>query len=500
MEVSRYVKDEFFSIGNIMGQIRNKILLYNAIQTGYADPDSSPSFALMALSGFLKEKGYQTELLLNRYSDDELKKSLAGCLAIGFSLFTGGSKNAFKMAERVKRIAPEMPLVWGGYHPTLEAEQCLESQWIEYVIRGQGEITLAELLEYFKDPNGKNLNGIKGLSFKQAGKIYHNELRTSVDINNFPRFDYSLYDHIFKDAKEIPYITSRGCPFACKFCCSASFNRNHGMRFYQLSLERILADLEFLVARYNPEKIIFLDDNFFVDQARIDKFIQEYKKRKFKFKWTAFGRCSFFAQVTDESLRGLRETGLERVFFGAESGSQRILDMVNKKLKVADVVEALTKITKYDILGDFSFINGFPNEKKSDVYTSIGLRNLIKKISPKSCVRFFVYTPMPGTETLKECELLGYIKPASLEDWESYEFHSFKAPWLSPSYQNFVNNISWASLFSEMDAKVFSNPFWKLAYWLIIKDAQISFQHKLFGFAPEFQLINYFYRRKLSGH
>jgi anaerobic magnesium-protoporphyrin IX monomethyl ester cyclase len=483
-----------------MSRSKNKILLYNAIQTGYADPDNSPSYALMALSAFLKKKGYEVELLFNRYSDDELKNALKGCLAVGFSLYTGGSKNAFKIAARIKQIAPEIPLVWGGYHPTLETQQCLENKWIEYAIRGQGELIFEELLEYFKNPKEKALADIKGLSFKQDGQIYHNETRASVDINEFPRFDYDLYGHVFKEATEISYITSRGCPFACKFCCSASFNRNHGMRFYQLSLERVFADLEFIVARYNPEKIIFMDDNFFIDRTRIDRFVQEYKQRGFRFKWKAFGRCNFFAITKDAIIKGLKEIGLEKIYFGVESGSQRILDMVNKKIKVSDVLASLEKIKRHDIWGDFTFINGFPDERKSDVYKSIELRNVIKRESPKSTIRFFAYTPLPGTETLEECIPLGYKKPVRVEDWESYEFHSFKAPWLSSDYQSFVNNISWASQFVETDPDGFSNPFVRFAYWLIAKDAQISFRYKLFGFAPEFKMIDYLYRRKLSGN
>ena len=481
-----------------MGEIKNKILLYNAIQTAYANSDNSPSFSLMALSAYLKERGYAVELLFNKYSDLELQNALNGCLAIGFSLYTGGSREAFKMASRIKKISPKIPMIWGGYHPTLEAEQCLKNTYIEYVIRGQGELVLEELLDHFKNPDSKPLMSIQGLSFRQNGEIYHNKTRESANINEFPIFDYSLYDQMFRNLPTLPYIASRGCPFACKFCCAASFNKNHGMKFYQLSPDRVLSDLEFLIARYNPKQIDFLDDNFFIDRKRIGQFIQEYKKRGFRFKWTAFGRCSFFAEVTEELMNGLKETGLRKVFFGVESGSQRILDSVNKRMNVGDVLASLDKIKKHGILGDFTFINGFPDENKSEVYKSIKLRNKIKEISPKSTVRFFVYTPLPGTQTLEECLLLGYKKPKRVEDWESYEYHSFQAPWLSDSYRNFVNNISWAALFGDLDPKTGPNLLIKFLFWLIAKDANWRFKYKAFSFAPEFRIINKLYKRKLS--
>jgi len=283
--------------------MKKKILLYNAIQTAYANPDNSPSFSLMALSAYLKQKGYKVELLLNSRSDSQLKIALEDCLAVGFSLYTGGSRDAFKIASRIKTLSPEISLIWGGYHPTLETNQCLENEHIEYVIRGQGEHTLEELLKHFENPIGNPLESIKGLSYKKNREIFHNETRESSNINEFPSFDYSLYGHVFKKASEATYITSRGCPFSCKFCCSSSFNRNHGMKFYQLSLDRVFTDLEFLISEYGLKKINFFDDNFFIEPDRIRQFIAEYKERKFSFQWTAYGRCHFFANIEDKLVK-----------------------------------------------------------------------------------------------------------------------------------------------------------------------------------------------------
>ena len=482
-----------------MTKMKNKILLYNAIQTAYASSDNSPSFSLMALSAYLKQKGYQVELLLNSYSDNQLKDALTDCLAVGFSLYTGGSKSASIIVSRIKNISPEIPLIWGGYHPTLEADQCLRNKCISYVIRGQGEITFEELLKHFLNPDIFPIEKIRGISYRKNGEIFHNETRKSSDINEFPIFDYGLYDHVFKNTSIIPYISSRGCPFACKFCCSASFNRDHGMRFCQFSLERIFSDLDFLVSNYDPKEINFLDDNFFVNPERIKQFIEGYKKRNFKFQWTAFGRCQFFANTDEGIAKELKEINLKKVYFGVESGSQRILDMVNKVMKVEDVLTALKKIDKQGILGDFTFINGFPDENKSDVFKSLELRNKIKETSAKASITFFVFTPLPGTEMLEKCIELGYESPKRVRDWESYEYHSFRAPWTSWSYRNFVNNIAWASIFSEIGPGFRGNFLSKFVFKFLKKDSDFRFRHKFFSFAPEFGIINIFYRKKLMG-
>jgi len=477
--------------------MKKTVLLYNAIQTAYANPDNSPSFSLMALSAYLKQKGYEVELLLNSFSDSHLKRILEDCLAVGFSLYTGGTRDAFEMASRIKSLCPEIPLIWGGYHPTLEPEQCLENIYVDYVIRGQGEHALEELLNYFEDPARNRLEFIGGLSYKKNSEIFHNETRKSSNINDFPSFDYSLYGHVFENVSEATYIASRGCPFSCKFCCSSSFNRNNGMKFYQLTLDRVFSDLEFLISKYKLKKINFFDDNFFIDPKRIRKFIDGYKKRNFKFQWTAYGRCQFFANIEDELAKELKEIGLERVYFGVESGSQRILNMINKQMKVEDVLLALKKIDKHGILGDFTFINGFPNEKVADVFRSLGLRNRIKEISPKSSVRFFVFTPLPGTEMLETCVDFGYKKPEKIAEWQSYEYHSFSAPWLSRGYRSFVNSISWAAQFCEIDPKSGGNALSKFILNFLAKDAEFRFRHKIFFLSPEFGIINSLYRKKL---
>lgn len=480
---------------------KKKVLLYNGVQTAFASSDYSPSFSLMALSAYLKEKGYQVELLRNDFTDEELKNALDGCLAIGISLYSGGSKDTFRMVDRVRQLDPDVLIVWGGYHPTLEAQQSLKNPRVKYVIRGQGERVFEELLDYFQNPDSHSLESIKGLSYRVNDyKIQHNEVRPASNINEYPSFDYGLYDHVFKTAPAITYIASRGCPFACKFCCSANFNRNHGMKYYELTLDRVFSDLDFLVEKYNPKEINFLDDNFFINPQRIKDFIHRFREKKYKFRWTAFGRCQFFANAEEEMVKDLGEIGLYRVYFGVESGSQRILDMVNKMMKVEDVTKALKKINRNGILGDFTFINGFPYEEKSDVLKSLDLWNRIKTISPKSSIRFFCFTPLPGTEMLDKAVELGYKKPGKLKDWESYEYHSFRAPWLSRSYQNFVNNIAWGAMFLESEAPVGSGLLTRLIFKFLSKDADFRFRHRFFRLAPELRLINFLYRKKLSGN
>lgn len=477
-----------------------KVLLYNGISSVIASADNSPSFALMAISAFLKKRGYKVGLIFNKDSYKELKDKLKNCLCVGFSVYTGnGINHSLAMAEKIKKINRRIPLVWGGYHPTLETKQTLENDLVDFVIRGQGEIPFGQLLKYFLDPKSVGLTEINGLSYKKNGKIINNPPGVFVDINNFPPFDYSLYDFVYKSRDWVEYITSRGCPFSCDFCCSSAFSKTGGMKYSQFTIERILADLTEVVKKYHPRQIDFVDDNFLLNEKRLKDFIAGYKRNNFHFFWTAFCRCDFFAKLDEKIIKELKGINLERVFFGVESGSIRILKMINKKIKLKDVLASLKKAVKYGILADFTFINGFPNEEKSDVIKSIRLRNEIKSISPQSTVRFFTYTPFPGTKTMKQCLSLDYQKPQKLKDWASYEYHSFAADWLPKDRQKFVSNISWASFFDTLTREnYFKNYslFTRVCFKLLKLDASLRFRFSFFDFALEFQAVEAIYRKK----
>jgi len=481
--------------------MKKRVLLYNGVSSAYGDPYNSTSFSLMAISAYLKEKKYKTNLIHDNMSDEKLRYYLRDALCVGFSVYTGnGIIHSLSMAGRIKKLKPKVSLVWGGYHPTLETKQTIEHEFVDYIIRGQGEVTFEQLLRQIENPKSVKLDKIEGLTYKNNLAVCSNPPRMQVDINSFPRFDFSLYNHYYKNSKDAPYISSRGCPFACKFCCSSAFNRIEGLRVAFYTVDRIISDVHYLIDRYpHIERVDFLDDNFLSNIERLKKFVGEYRKNNFTFKWTAFGRCDFFSHMDESLLRDLKDINLVKVFFGVESGSQRMLKRINKRIRVKDVIIAAKRVAKYEISADFTFINGFPKDRKSDIIKSIKLRNKLKQILPNSSIRFFVYVPLPATETMLEAVELGYKPPEKLEEWKMFEYHSYNAPWLSPDHQKFVNNIAWASVFDTFPHKlngkyIFARPFFKL----LKKDAEIRFKKAAFSFAPEFQLINTLYRNKLS--
>lgn len=480
---------------------KGRILLYNAVGGTFADSDRSPSLSLMALSAYLKEKGYECLLLGNRLSDEELRLLLADCLAVGFSVYTGnGIDYALRMAKRVRSLSPGMPIVWGGCHPTLEPEQALQSDCVDYVVRGEGEKTLVELLEYLAHTTEGDLSAIEGLSFRRGDEVLHNGGRTPSRISEFPRYDFELFDDVLKGSTSVPYVAGRGCPFDCRYCCAAAFHRvSGGKKYDRYNIERIFDDLEAITRLYPGKTIDFWDDTFFSSENSIARFIDTYESRGLSFKWTAYVRCDLFSTLDSEVLQGMKRIHLQTLFFGVESGSQRILDMVRKKMRIDQVTTAAQLAGEAGLPADYTFINGFPNETIGDVRDSLRLRNYIRRVNPKATVRFFSYTPLPRTELIEDCEKLGYKKPVTLDGWANYEFHSFRADWLSWHYNAMVNSIAWASFFDVMELPAGASWPMRFACLFLKWSGRLRLRLAWFRFAPEFWMVNYLYRRK-SAH
>lgn len=479
--------------------MKKQVLLYNGIGTAIASSDNSPSISLMALAVYLKKNGYSPRLLLNSCSNEEIKALALESVAAGFSVLTGnGINQSLRIAERVRRVCPDLPLVWGGYHPTLKPEQTLKNPLVDFVVRGEGEQTLVELLSALENPSDEQFGEIAGLSYKIGDRQYHNDYRTALDIKMYPLMDYSLYDHVFRKCEEIPYVSSRGCPFDCGFCCNAAFNRCHGLKFRQLPMERVIEELAAIVKMYDPDKINFLDDLFLSNQARLREFIDGYRLMGFKFEWIAYGRCDIFARLADDVLVELENINVEKLYFGVESGSERILRMVNKRIDIADVIRVAERLQGCGLNADFTFINGFPSETEEDVLKSLDLRRRIKSYLPNATVRFFIYTPLPGTAMLNDCEAFGYVEPGDLAGWGKYEFHSFRPPWASKSHAKVIRNISYASMFDTFPLEGGRPVPRNLAIRCLRASSRWHFNHGSLRFAPELGAVSCLHRHFLK--
>ena len=230
----------------------------------------APPLGLAYLASTIKEKGYQViikDYLLEKFNQDDfldfIKKERISL--IGLTAVTPNISNALLVAELIKKEMPETIIVLGGPHATLQARETLEqSKYIDFIVRGEGEFTFTDLIEYIISQ--KNLSEIKGLTFRKNGQIIETPAAEFIqDLNNLPYparellaiKDYSEYLPC-REKPATTIFTSRGCPFHCIFCSKPIGGNKPRYR----SPENILAEIKLLKRDYNVKEIIFYDDTF----------------------------------------------------------------------------------------------------------------------------------------------------------------------------------------------------------------------------------------------
>ncbi len=482
-----------------------ELLLYNAVNQGiFSKAEDNPvNLGLFSISAYAKKNGYNVKLIKNiRFLDieNDLRPFLKDTLLVGISCMTGDPiKNGIEFSRVVKKIAPDLPIVWGGYHATLEPGQTISNENIDFLIRGWGEEPIVELLEALKKQ--KDFRGIKGLSYKIDGQIIHNPVRKFSDINLFPRYDYDLQEGFKAKIKgqEFIYCSSRGCPFSCTFCSVAAFYEGN-KPYYSYSLDRVFNDIEYFQNRYNPSSFLFFDDNFFVDKNRIIDFCLVYKERGCNFKWDSFGRCDFFSNCDEKLLALLSNVNLKKIYFGAESGSPAILKRINKNITPEQIVNSLVRVKNHGIGADYTFMSGFPFETIDDLEITLGIMKQLQKIDTSAGIRIFNFTPSPKIELLKDCLEKGFQYPAKLEDWAEYEYHCFIPKWSSAKHARLLKILPWITSFLAKDTTPSKKDKFmvNLALKFLSLSARVRFNNNFYFFPLEWLALGHFYKKHLG--
>jgi len=354
------------------------------IRKYYQEESGEPPFNLMYPAAMLDKEGIKvaiidnTLLKLNSEKLSELILSKNPCL-VGFSLM---SPNFLEAKENIDilRIKINVPIVCGGPLCTIDPKKVINEKNIDFVIRGEGEFSLLKLYKaYFGNKNFKN---ISGLVYKSKEKIVfgpESEIIKDLDSLPFPdRHIINLNDYMRGKTNYVPveptdYImTSRGCPFNCSFCASVVLcNRRYRYR----STKSVIAEMEMLKQKYGTKGLHFREDNFTANRSRVMDLCNEMIKRRLGLKW----QCESRVDLLDEELvKKMAEAGCTGMWFGIESGSQKILDLMNKQITLEQVYSAVNLCKKYNMKIGASFIVGYPGETKADINKTFELAKRLK--------------------------------------------------------------------------------------------------------------------------
>lgn len=362
---------------------------------------NAPPLGLCNLAAVVREKGYKTDIidaavLGYSYSDVVNKILDLSPKYIGITASTVAIDHAGKLAMKLKKAKKDLVVVIGGPHVTaLPKETLLRYPAFDLVVIGEGEETLAELLPILD--KGKNFKSVQGLAFRQGRKIVLTERRPyfkNLDALPIPAWDllpslkryYRSSPQSFNRLPSTSMVTSRGCPNQCTFCDRSVFG-NH-LRGY--SPDYVLKMLKILTHQHKIKHILFDDDTFTIQKARLKKICQLIIKEELDLTWTCLARTD----TVDESiLKLMKKAGCWQILYGIESGNQEILDQLQKGIDIEQVEKALEITCKAGIRTKGFFILGTPFETKETIKETI---HFMKKIDLDD-FHMTYFTPFPGT-------------------------------------------------------------------------------------------------------
>jgi anaerobic magnesium-protoporphyrin IX monomethyl ester cyclase len=378
-----------------------KILLANPANAGILRAVGLlfPPMGLLYLGAYLEREGYQIEI--KDFCNPGATPDYSQYDLVGISTDTTRHLKAMAIARQAKEAGCKV--VMGGPHPCYIETEILATPWVDFIVHGEGEVTLLELVRALEG-GGQEWKGIAGLSFRHDGKIVRTPGRPFIkDLDSLPLparhlVKMPLYRRTrFGERPITPVFTSRGCPTNCHFCSSSSF---FGSRWRARSPEAVVEELEELHQRYDFGAVAFVDDNFTLSPQRVMAISEEIIKRGLDMWWWNFSRPDTIVK-NEEMLKVMRRAGAKTVYIGVESASPCTLDALGKKMDLGTVIRAVELLKKHGFEIFASYILGSADDDAHAIHETI---RFAKRLDT-NIAQFSILTPYPGTalhEELKE--------------------------------------------------------------------------------------------------
>jgi len=385
---------------------------------------SQPPINLVYLATWLNARGFSAAVYdLEVRSAEGLRRTLES----GAPLLVGltGMTTDIPAIKELCLLCRELKIktAVGGAHATALPAETLIDAACDFTVSGEGEGPLLELAAALK--NGSGAESVAGLSFLREGRAVVNARGEPLDIDQLPIPDRRLLDkELYSRGYTTPGVpaggtvlfTSRGCPYRCSFCASQVIN---GPRVRLRGMDKVLREVD-EIAALGYEHITVDDDTFALKKSRVLEFSAHLARSYPGLTWNCDARAG---ELDEEMLAAMKGSGCRKIAVGAESGSQRVLDAVNKGIKVGQIKETFGLIKKHGILAQAFFMIGHPEETREDLAATV---RLIHEIKP-DLVSLAICVPLPGTENYLKMKEAGYL-PEGLP-WTAYDFFGGSIPW-----------------------------------------------------------------------
>jgi len=325
---------------------------------------------------------------------------------IGLSSLTMNRTSASRVAKMAKKINPKIKVLMGGVHPSIMYEQILKNYPVDFVVLGEAEETIVELMEGIKKGEKPSyFKKIYGLAFKtKNGRIIKTEPRGYIkDLNKLPYPKHEYFRKEIESSKKAYIMTSRGCPFGCLFCSTSNY---WGRMCRRRSIESIIGEIKFLIKQFpSIEEILFVDDEFTLNQEHTIELCKTMIKEKIKLKWDCSTRVS---SVSEKLVYWMKKAGCIHVSMGVESGSEKLIETIHKRITIRQVIDAFELFHKYGIPASMYLITGLPGENSQTVKDTLRLLKRLAKAKPefKKPALLQIY---PNTEVYELAKKQGII-------------------------------------------------------------------------------------------
>jgi anaerobic magnesium-protoporphyrin IX monomethyl ester cyclase len=399
-----------------------KILLVNPAPTGTLKATGVlfPPLGLLYIAAHAEKEGHQVavrDLAVRRNKEDiDFKKYDV----VGISTDTTRHRQALQLAGRAK--ASGCTVVMGGPHPGYVDEEILSTRRVDFIVRGEGEVTFSALVAALEKKNGQ-FDSIQGISFRSNGGLVRSAPRPfieNIDILPLPaRHLLNMDDYRrtkFGGRDITPLLTSRGCPYQCAFCASSHF---FGKKVRARSVASVLNELEEIYHRYHFNAVAFVDDTFNLFPKRVIEICHGIIEKKLDLWWWCLSRIDLLLR-NEEMVKEMVGAGAKSVFIGVESSSPITLKELRKGISVEETVQTVEMLKRNGLEIHASYILGGLHDTVEMIHETI---RFAKRLDT-NVAQFSILTPYPGTAVYEEVKdrIFKWRSPWSFFDMQHLVF------------------------------------------------------------------------------
>ncbi len=433
--------------------------------------DYLPPLGLMYVAAYIqKETAHEVQIIdaqVNQLNYGILEKEIKNRPpdVVGMTVMTFTLIDVIEVAKLIKKIDSKIKIILSGPHSIIYPNETINIPEIDFLVLGEGEKAIKPLLNNIDKL--EKLKSVKGLVFKLNGQIVNTgraDLIENLDELPSPARELTPYKKYFSVVSshrpDTTMFTSRGCPYKCLFCDRPQLGKNFRAR----SAKNVLDEME-ACQKLGIQEIFIYDDTFGVDRQRVFDICSEYKKRDLTIAWEIRTRVN---TVDEEILKALKDAGCQRIHYGVEAGTQKILNVLRKGITLEQVINAFKLTKKAGIETAAYFMIGSPTETKEDILQTI---KFMKKINP-DYAHVTITTPFPATDLFQMAIEQGVIKD---DPWKKFAQNP-TANFIPPIWEKELSRDELFDLLKKAYQSFYMRPGYIFKKVLRVKSAKEFFQ------------------------